>query len=313
MANFLNILNTVLPVFLLIFLGYGLQRIKLIGPEFIQQGNSVVYYVFLPLLIFYKISGADFKNSFNLYLVLASYLSLILCFLLFFFFPNQNSTQKSTLNMGAIRGNLAYIGLSIVYQAYGNEGLLIGSVLMGFLVPMLNLLSVLAFAFRKDISTSLKYILVKEILLNPLIIASFIGIAFSLLEIKLPLLIDRTINLASGLTLPLALIAIGGTFTFDKIKGNLKGLFLATTTKLFLLPFLTWLFLLPFNLNPLEKAVAILLAATPTAIATYVIAQELKGDLDIARSMVMLTTLLSIFTFTFYLLIFQSNLLGVTP
>ncbi|KUJ96369.1 MAG: malate permease [Desulfonauticus sp.] len=308
MDSFLAILNTVLPVFLLIFLGYGLKKVGLISETFLQEGNKVIYYVFLPLLIFYKIALADFKTSFNPYLVLASYLALILCFLAFMHIPNKSPALKGTFVMSSLRGNLAYIGLSVIYQAYGDKGLLIGSVLMGFLAPLLNLISVLAFAFRKDIQVSIKHIIVKEILLNPLILASFLGIAFSLWEIKLPILIDRTIALSSGLTLPLALISIGGTFTFEKIKGNLKILVLSTGCKLFFLPLLTYLCLLLFPIEPLEKAVALILAATPTAIATYVMAQELKGDLHLARSLVMLTTLLSIFSFTLYLFLLQKYL-----
>ncbi len=55
---------------------------------------------------------------------------------------------------------------------------------------------------------------------------------------------------------------------------------------------------------------ALILAATPTAIATYVMAQELKGDLHLARSLVMLTTLLSIFSFTLYLFYCKNIFLG---
>ncbi|HCO12308.1 MAG TPA: AEC family transporter, partial [Desulfonauticus sp.] len=98
------------------------------------------------------------------------------------------------------------------------------------------------------------------------------------------------------------------SFTFEKIKGNLKILVLSTGCKLFFLPLLTYLCLLLFPIDPLEKAVALILAATPTAIATYVMAQELKGDLHLARSLVMLTTLLSIFSFTLYLFLLQKYL-----
>ena len=139
------------------------------------------------------------------------------------------------------------------------------------------------------------------------IIASFLGIIWSYWNLPIPIIIDHSLKIITGLTLPLALLAIGGGFSFVRLKGDLKHAGLASTVKLILLPLLAALLLLPLGVTGTDLGIGILMAGTPAATATYIMAQQMKGDAELAGSIVMLSTLASAVSYTFLLLLFKGT------
>ena len=141
----LNVCEIVLPVFLIIGLGYTIKRTGLVNGDFFAQINKLVYYVCLPLLLVYKIAGADFSSSFNFSLVIATSAGVACCFALAYLYGKWRSFPApvhGSFCQGAFRGNLAYIGLAIVFNAYGDMGLTRAGILLGFLVPVLNFFAI---------------------------------------------------------------------------------------------------------------------------------------------------------------------------
>ncbi|MDX2495190.1 MAG: AEC family transporter [Desulfuromusa sp.] len=311
MQPFIETITIVLPIFLVIGLGTLLKQLKLIDETFLRQTNRLVYVVFLPLLLFYKIGTADFFKFFNGPLVIGSSMVIVLGFALTYFYTRWRqypAPLRGSFCQGSFRGNLAYIGLAICLNAYGEVGLTKAGILMGFLVPVLNLFAILALLLphhgRGEEKTPN---LIAQTILNPLIIASFLGIIWSYWSLPIPLIIDRSLNITTGLALPLALLAIGGGFSFERLKGDLKLAGLASTVKLVLLPLLALLLLVPMGVTGSDLGIGILIAGTPAATATYIMAQQMKGDAELAGSIVMLSTLASAFSYTVLLLIFKST------
>ncbi|PLX84083.1 MAG: AEC family transporter [Desulfuromonas sp.] len=311
MAVFTDTILIVLPVFLVIALGYLLRRLQLLDEAFLFQTNRLVYVVFLPLLLFHKISHADFLNYFNAPLVIGSSLVILLGFVISYAYAGLRHVPQSSRGsfcQGAFRGNLAYIGLSICLNAYGDDGLTRAGILMGFLVPVLNLFAVLSFVFtvKQNDKNRKTPNWLTQLALNPLIIASFIGLFWSYFQIPLPSLLDRGIQITTGLTLPLALIAIGGSFSMERLKGDLFHAGLSSTIKLLLLPLLAAVILHLMGVGGTDLAIGILLAATPAATATYIMAHQLGGDAELAGSIVMLSTFSSAFSYTLILILLRS-------
>jgi len=311
MTLFTDTVLIVLPVFLVIALGYLLRRLQLLDETFLFQTNRLVYVVFLPLLLFYKISQADFTTYFNGPLVIGSSLIIAVGFTLSYFYGwmrGYSPPVHGSFCQGAFRGNLAYIGLSICLNAYGDDGLTRAGILMGFLVPVLNLFAVLAFLLpaRKQTADENSPNWATQLLLNPLIIASFIGLFWSYFNLPLPLILHRGLQITTGLTLPLALIAIGGSFSMARLKGDLRCASLSSAIKLLLLPLLAALLLSVMGVEGTDLAIGILLAGTPAATATYIMAHQLNGDAELAGSIVMLSTLGSAFSYTLCLLLLRS-------
>ncbi len=311
MSLFINTLIIVLPVFLVIGLGQLLFQWRLFDKSFLQQTNKLVYVVFLPLLLFHKIGKADFDTFFNAPLVMASSLVIIIGFILTYAYSglrNYPAPARGSFCQGAFRGNLAYVGLAICLNAYGDDGLTRAGILMGFLVPVLNLFAILALLLpHKNSTTEKQPNWLAQIALNPLILASFLGIAWSYWQLPIPIIIDRALHITTGLTLPLALLAIGGSFSVERLKGDLRIASLATIIKLAALPFIAALLLSLFKVTGTDFGIGVLMAGTPAATATYIMAHQMKGDAELAGSIVMLSTLCSAFTYTIILLLLKSS------
>ncbi len=312
MLLFIDILNIVLPVFSVILLGWLLRRFQLIDETFLQQTNRLVYYVCLPLLLFYKIGTADFFANFNGRLVIASVAAVIITFCVSYAYAGLRRYPAATqgaFSQGSFRGNIAYMGLALCLNAYGEPGLTRAGILMGFLVPFLNLFAILALLWPQRGDGDRKGLLfwMQQVVFNPLILASFIGILWSFLALPIPLLLERSLKIATGMTLPLALIAIGGSFSLAKLQGDLVRAALSTGIKIIWMPLLAALLLLALDVRGMDLGIGVLVAGTPAATATYIMAHQMKGDAELAGSIVMLSTLLSAVTYTIALLILRSQ------
>jgi len=312
MALFLDILNIVLPVFLVIALGTLLRRLELIDAAFLRQTNRLVYYVCLPLLLFYKIGTADFGQNFNLALVAATIGAVATVFLLTYSWAALRGyppAVRGVFSQGAFRGNIAYIGLAIALNAYGETGLTRAGILMGFLVPFLNLFAITALLWphRGSGNEHGTRFWLRQFLLNPLILASAAGILWSWLALPMPVLLERSLKISSSMALPLALIAIGGGFSLQKLRGDLSLTIAASAGKLLLLPLIALFFLRLLGVEGLDLGIGVLIAGTPAATANYIMAQELHGDAELAGSIVMLSTLASAVTYTIALYLLRTS------
>jgi predicted permease len=311
MVLFIEILNIVLPVFVIIALGTLLKRIGLLDGNFLQHTNRLVYYVCLPLLLFYEIGRADFLANFNGRLVAGSILAVTVTFLISYTYTavrGYPAAARGVFSQGAFRGNIAYVGLAIVLNACGPAGLTRAGILMGFLVPFLNLYAILALLWphrHGDDAQGATHLL-RRIVLNPLILASFAGIAWSFLAVPMPLLLERSLKITTGMALPLALLAIGGAFSLERLRGDLFTATLAAGAKLVWMPLLAAAILTWLGVTGTDLEIGVLIAGTPAATANYIMAQQLKGDAELAGTIVMLSTLLSAVTYTVALMILRS-------
>jgi len=304
-----SIIEIVLPVFLIIGLGYTIRKTGLVDDHFFQQTNGLVFYICLPILLFYKIGTADFSTSFNFKLVVATSAGVASCFFLAYLYGvwrKYPSPVHASFCQGAFRGNLAYIGLAIVYNAYGDQGLTRAGILLGFLVPVLNLFAILALLLPQQQQRTNYKEIGTQIVFNPLILASLAGLLWSFFQLPMPTIMDRTLNIASGMTLPLALLSIGNSFSLENLKGDLAKAGLAAALKLLLLPLLTIGFMLLFGVSGLDFAIGLLMAGAPTAVTTYIMATKMGADGELAGTIVVLATALSAISYSVLLFYLQN-------
>ena len=201
---------------------------------------------------------------------------------------------------GAFRGNLAYIGLAVSYYVYGESGLATVGILVGFLIPLCNFLAVIALVLpHGDLRHSFtRGFWLYQVAFNPLILASFAGVLWSLIGFSFPPLLDSTLQIVNGMSLPLALFSIGATFSFKKLRGDMVVASIATSTKLVIAPAITLLCLLLLGIKGDDLGIGFILAGAPTATAAYIMADQLKCDSELTGSIIMLTTLFSLLTYT---------------
>src|SRR3990170_693769 len=143
----MDILQSVFPVFLVIAIGAAARRYRFIDEPFVQTANALVYYLLLPALLFYEVGTSNFRQAFNGPLVAGGYVATAAVFLLGFPVSRRlhlSPGERGAFIQGAFRANLAYVGLPIVFNAVGGDGLRKAGILLGFMVPLLNALAILA-------------------------------------------------------------------------------------------------------------------------------------------------------------------------
>jgi predicted permease len=200
-------------------------------------------------------------------------------------------------------GNFGYIGFAVVFYLMGETGFTSASILAGFLMLLQNFLSVLSLQlFSPDPPRGGKLTFVlKKIVANPVILSSMAGIAFSLSGLSLPVIAHRTLNILSGMALPLALLVIGASLSPALIRANLKYAMTSGVVKLLVLPSVGVFFYYRAGLVPDQFLPGLILLASPTATVTYVMAAEMNGSVELASAAISLNTLLSSLTFLFWL------------
>lgn len=296
----------VLPVFLVIGLGFMLRGTGLVDGEFLSRLNRLVYYVPLPIMFFYKIAQADFSASFNPRLLLSTITAIVaVCVLSYLYggFRIYEPKVHGAFSQSCCRGNLVYVGLPIIYSAYGEEGFAVAGIMIGFLTPLVNFCSILVLLRprqRSDHQIRASF-WVHQIALNPLIIASFLGIIWSIFDWPIPLVLAETFEIISGMAMPLALMVIGASFSFTELRGDMVVIALVSFVKLILMPVLAGALLIFLGVGGVELGVGILLTGAPAASAGYILAQQLKSDSDLTSSIIMVSTLASVLTYTLYL------------
>ncbi len=301
-----DILKTILPIFAIILLGWSLRRLDLMQEGFLKPANRLVYYVAIPAMIFREIAEAELVQHFSLVLVATTLVPLILVALTGLILVRGIQLQRTRVGsflQCSFHGNLGYIGLAVAFYFLGDQGFTRASILAGFVMLLQNFLAVVALSrFNKEPDQKISTLsLVRRVLLNPVIISAMAGMAFSLTGLDLPVILDRSLKILSGMALPLALLLIGTSISFAQMRQQLRLTALIGVLKLLLLP-ATGLILFHFlDLQRIEYLPALILLASPTATVSYVMASEMAGDTDMATAAISITTLVSAVTFTLWL------------
>ncbi|MFN2436705.1 MAG: AEC family transporter, partial [Desulfotignum sp.] len=200
-------------------------------------------------------------------------------------------------------GNLGYIGLAVAYYYLDQAGFTSASLLLGFIMIFQNLLSVFILIFYGGVDSVGHSIgkMMSKILGNPMILSAVAGIGFSLTGAVLPMVFSRTLDIFSGMALPLALLLIGATLNFDLVKSQLARVLPVSIIKLALLPAIGLMFYAMWDLPADLYLPGLILLATPSATVSYVMAVEMNGDVEFAATAISVSTLLSALSFSAWL------------
>jgi predicted permease len=301
-----DILKTILPIFVIIFLGWGLRQIHFMQEGFLKPANRLVYYVAIPAMIFREIAEAELVQHFSLVLVVATLAPLIIVALTGLILVRGIKLERYRVGsflQCTFHGNLGYIGLAVSFYFLGDEGFTRASILAGFLILLQNFLSVVALSrFNKEPNQTISTLsIIRRVLLNPIIISAMAGMTISLTGLDLPVILDRSLKILSGMALPLALLVIGTSISFAQMRQQLRVTTLISILKLLLLPALGLAFFRLLDLGSIEYLPALILLASPSATVSYVMATEMAGDADMATAAISVTTLVSAVTFVLWL------------
>lgn len=307
--NFIFSLSVALPIFLVMLSGFILKRKDIIKQDFINAANFIVFYIALPLKLFNSVSQSSVSDNFDLkfisFAILGTTFSVIIIYIYSKFVVKEKSKVGAFVH-GTFRGNFVYVGFSLLENVTGAVGPL-ASLIVAFVVPVYNVLAVLILILTNSENKSKNQTknALKNIITNPFIIAVFLGIIASLINFRLPLILQNTANYFDILATPLALLTIGATFRVDKLFVDIKTAAAAAIFKLFINPGLAVMAAFAFDLNNSEIFLIYILFGVPTSIASAIITAAMGGDENLAASIVMVTTLGSIFSLTLFVFLFR--------
>lgn len=308
--NILFTANIVAPVFLIIALGYFSKRMKIINENFVDVTSKFVFSVSLPALVFMQITGMDLSKAIYFPQIIFIYIGTILTFILIWLISIpfiKDGKDRSVFVQGAFRSNFAIVGFAIISNLFGTIALGKAAIILAFILPLYNVLAVIVLTVPLRNTNQLNfYPILKEILLNPLIVAVIAGIPFSYFAVKLPSLILTTGKFLSDLALPLALIGIGGSLNVEQIKKASALAFTSSLIKLILVPLILTSAAYFIGYRGIDLGIMFILFACPTAIVSFIMAEAMGANSKLAGNIVLISTLGSVFTISAGIIILKS-------
>ena len=294
--------NAVLPIFILMLLGYFLKKIKITDKKGFDTMNKLVFKVFLPVLLFYNIYTTDLGSIFDVKLITFSVLRVLLVFVIGYFVAiiiTKDNLKRGVVLQGFFRSNLALLGLPLIGYIYGeNSGGLI-SLVLSIIVPLFNVLAV--FTLERFCRGKAKLDIIdvlKGVIKNPLIIGCLVGILFLVLGIKLPVVLEKSVKDISSVATPLAIIALGAEFEYKTIKESSKELLITVCAKLVIIPFVMLLLATLLGFRGEALSCILVVFGTPIAVSSFSMVQQMGGDEHLAAHIVIMSSafcLLSLF------------------
>jgi len=311
MNSFLMAVQVIAPLLLLMALGVVLRKIKLIDEATYKKLNTLIFKVFLPPLIFNNVYKSVITDVFDGKLILYSVICVLILFLLLILIVplfEKSGPSCGALVQGIFRSNFVIFGVPLTVSLMGEGFAGKVAVVVAFVVPLFNFLAVIALEVFRHGKPDFKKIL-KGIVTNPLIISSAIGLLFSFLQIKLPSVLEVAISDVAKIATPLALIVLGASLDFKLLKANSLRVILAVIARLVVVPlvFLGVAILLGFR--GADIAILIAVFASPTAVSSYAMAQQMDADAPLAGQIVAVSTAFCVLTV--FLFVFGLDLIGV--
>lgn len=300
--------ESIMPIFILMAIGYFLRCVNFADKKTFDTVNKMVFKLFLPVLLFYNIYKTESAQVFNPKLVAFSVVGVLSVFVLGYFIVlkiTPDNAKRGVILQSFFRSNFAILGVPLADYICGGKSSGLTSLMVAIVIPMFNVLAVVCLErFRDGKIKPLK--LLKGIVTNPLIIACVIGLIFFSLNIKLPSVLEKSVKDISGVATPLALIVLGASFTFSSIKGYVREIVIIVTSRLIIVPLIMMSAAVLFGFSGEALVCLLVIFASPVAVSSFAMAQQMGGDEKLASQAVVLTSAFCLITLFIWIFILNS-------
>ncbi len=314
MESLIFAVEAVLPIILMVALGYFIKRIGLVKVEHAKLLNKLVFRLFLPVMLFLNVYNIEtvsgMKYDYIAYTLAAVAVVFLLSIPAVVLITDKNERRGAILQ-STFRSNYALIGIPLAESLFGAEGALVATLLSAAIIPAFNILAVISLSIfnRNSQKICIKKILL-DIIKNPLIISILsgvivlgvraifekYGVSFRLTDIEPAY---KVLKYLSSVATPLALLVLGIQFEFSAVKELKKEIFFGVLMRTVAVPLLGlgFAYLLFRDLfSGAHFATFVAVFATPVAVSSVPMAQELDSDAVLAGQLVIWTTVVSAFT-----------------
>lgn len=299
-------LEQVIIMLIIIVLGFVLTKLKVISVDSKKSLSNILVYLVVPFMIINSYMSEYNKEILvNLgYTFLVSFIVLLLGVIISLVFTLLFKTDnRPIIRFAMMFSNAAYMGFPLIEAMFGSEGLIYAS---GFVSVFNIFLWTIGYMIvSKSVSFKTG---TKAILKNPVLYSLIIGIIIFFFQIPIPKIIKTPISLIGAMNTPLSMLITGIIIASSNIFSTLKNkyLWLATLTRLIIIPFIALgsiAILGNFNIEANVLKIVFILASCPVAAITSVFAVKFNYSDDLAASMVVISTLLSIITLPVFTLL----------
>ncbi|MGB8483223.1 MAG: AEC family transporter [Acinetobacter bohemicus] len=296
MDVFVNIIIALFPLVALIAMGYIFKRTQFLSDEFWRGAEKLNYLILFPVLLFNNLAYVKFEGATLTQVLLALVIIIIMSSLTLWIaraFSHIPVARFGVYVQSQIRFN-TYIGLSIMSLLFGAQGMQMFAMMIALAIPLVNVISVLAFSQGQGLKP--RQILF-SVIKNPLILGCVVGIIFNLLQLSLFSGLEQLLKFLANMSLPLGLISVGAALQFAQLKHDYMRLLLNTLGRLIGVPCLAYLICFMLNLNDFETVILVVFCSLPTASAAYILTRYFNGDSQLMAGVISLQTLCFAFTF----------------
>lgn len=308
------VLNSIVPVFALIVLGRILGRIKFLKDDVFKANDRLVYYILFPALLFWKVGDADPGNTLKwplISVVVGILFSAYIISILYIRLSGMPRKMAGAFSQCCYRFN-TFVGLAVILSILGDEGIKQFGVLISIVIPVLNVMAVSTLIWYSESSYSLDQkvrLFIKELIANPLIIGCLSGLLFSFTGFQFPVFMSKSFQLLTSATLPLALLSVGNSLTFDNIKDYFSGALVCSIIKNAYIPIAGYVALTVFEIHGIQFLVAMVFFAMPTSVAAYILSSQLNSDPDMASACIVSSTISSFFSLSAVVMISHQGII----
>lgn len=302
-------LGAVVPVFLVILLGFAIRRGGWLPDGFWAPAETLTYTVTFPALLTANLARADMTVVAwaPLMMVQAGAVLLVAAGTL-----AAHRSLRSRLGLdaagftsvfqGAIRPN-TYVGLAVAAALAGEHGVTLTAICVAVVVPLVNVLCVTCLSrFGEGQSARVRDV-ARGILTNPLILACALGLALNGSGLGLPPVIGPVLDLLGRAALPVALLAVGAGLSFRHLRRAVGPVTVSALAKLGGMPLLVWAGCTLAGLDETTTMIAVLYAALPCSASSYVLARRMGGDAPLVAGIITAQTLASVVTITAWMVL----------
>lgn len=311
MENLLFSLNATLPVAFMILLGYALKHFGWLKKSFVDDLNRFTYNVTLPFMLLANMRSVDFSQLWDPAYIWFCAGVTVVCFALITlaarWVVRQDAALRAEWIQGSFRGSAVLLAFAYVQNIYGT--VTVTSLMVLGTVPLYNLLSAALLSFTDPTGDRSDKSLVRQTLINllrnPVIIGVAIGVLGSVFQPHFPKPVEDVLDDLAGLTSPLALICLGASFEWRDAKAHRMLAALGSLTKLMLQPLLLLPVAIALGLRGEKLVASLVMLGSPTSVTSYVMARNTNHDGGLTASLVVLTTVLSTLSITFWIYILR--------
>ena len=299
-----DVVNQVLILFIVIFIGIIAKKKNYLSKEVNKGLSDILVNITLPLLVVSSFTAKytkDMLNNVGKVFIFSMLINIILILFSKVIFSKFPKDERNILKFVTVFSNCGFMGFPVIQSLYGKTGVFYGSIFNITFNLFMFTYGIMLFTGKRDIKDF------KRILINPVIICTGIGLLIFRFSIKLPIPIDKAVNMVGSMTTPLSMLIIGAMLADINIKEAIVGykVYLVSFLRLIAAPIITLFILKALGVEGLILKVLVVIEAMPAAATAAVFTEKYGGNESLTSRCILMTTVFSIITIPLIILLLK--------